>query len=230
MSTAVQPASKMGTKIALINLDEAANSLLAECFRQFKIQTIPVKDSVEERLRKEKFEGIVLRLSDPQADSILKAARSSPSNRAMVLYGIADFKTALKYSAYGINAVLTEPLDRNAALKAVRGTYLLAVHEFRRYVRIPVAVEVDIDAEGQRVAVLSQEVSSGGMSLQAQRIPATKKPVTASFTLPGAKTTTVKANICWRRENTSMFGIRFEHTDPSRRAVRDWIEKFLETI
>jgi Ni,Fe-hydrogenase III component G len=111
----------------------------------------------------------------------------------------------------------------------VRGTYLLAVHEFRRYVRVPVAVEVEIDADGRRLSSLSQEVSSGGMSLEVQdRIPEARN-VNAVFTLPGTRTITIRSAICWRRENAKMFGIRFDPQDANRRVVREWIEKFLDS-
>jgi len=44
----------------------------------------------------------------------------------------------------GINAIFNEPLERPAALKLVRATRMLVLHEFRRYVRIPVMTEVSV--------------------------------------------------------------------------------------
>jgi hypothetical protein len=71
----------------------------------------------------------------------------------------------MKLSPYGINAVFNEPLERPAALKLVRATQMLVLHEFRRYVRIPVITEVSILAGQKRFSASSQELSSGGMSL-----------------------------------------------------------------
>jgi hypothetical protein len=146
----------------------------------------------------------------------------------MVLYGISDHQTARQFSKYGINAVLTEPVERAAALRTVRGTYLLAVHEFRRYVRVPVAVAVDVDADGRRFSALSHEVSSGGMSLELADLLADTKSVSATFTLPGAKTIAIRGNICWRRENPKMIGVRFDTSDATRQSVKEWIDKFLD--
>jgi hypothetical protein len=145
----------------------------------------------------------------------------------MVLYGISDHKVAMQFSAYGINAILPDPLDKSAVLKMVRGTYLLALHEFRRYVRVPVAIEVTINDEGRVLHGLTQEVSSGGMSFTCASIPGTK-PVNATFTLPGARTVTVKGSICWRREKDQFYGLRFEFADRNRQIVREWIENFLD--
>ena len=72
----------------------------------------------------------------------------------------------MRYSSYGINAVLDEPLDRQSVLKVVRATHLLVIHELRRYVRIPVASQVEFDVNGRPVVGTTVEVSSGGISIR----------------------------------------------------------------
>jgi hypothetical protein len=217
------------SRVALIGLDAGTATVLTECFRQFKISTVVLSPAEHSRLKQEKFEGCALRLADPNAEAILQVARNSASNRAMVVYGISDHQTARQFSKYGINAVLADPIERAPALKAVRSTYLLAVHEFRRYVRVPVAIAVDIDADGRRLSALSQEVSSGGMSLEVPDLLADTKAVSATFTLPGMKTISIRGNICWRREKPKMFGVRFDTNEPTRQTVREWIDKFLDS-
>ena len=229
-SAAVETAVPRTTsRIALIGLDAASVNVLNECFRQFKISTVVLAGGEHNRLKQEKFEGCVLRLKDPDSEAILQVARGSASNRAMVVYGISDHQTARQFSKYGINAVLADPVERAPALKAVRSTYLLAVHEFRRYVRVPVAIAVDIDADGRRLSALSQEVSSGGMSLEVPDLLGDSKTVSSTFTLPGMKTISIRGNICWRRENPKMLGVRFDTSEPTRQTVREWIDKFLDS-
>ncbi|MBI2682318.1 MAG: PilZ domain-containing protein, partial [Acidobacteriales bacterium] len=157
---------KLAARVALVQLQPAEAAVLTECFRQFKIEAVPVEEDPVRHLTKEKFEGAVLRLNE-DSEPTLKAIRSAPSNRAMVLYAIADTKVAIRFSQYGINVVFPTPIEKQPTLKLVRSTYLLALHEFRRYVRVPVAIGVDIENENQRLNALSLEVSSGGMSLQA---------------------------------------------------------------
>jgi len=226
-TTGTELAPKTTTRIAMLSLSPETQATLTDCFKQFKIATVSLGDDGPQRVLKEKFEGCVVRLDDNSSD-LLKTIRSSPSNRALVLYAIADHRTAMKYSEFGINAVIAEPVDRSLALKMVRGTYLLAVHEFRRYVRVPVAVAVEVDVDGQRISALSQEISSGGMSLQSNTLPGANKMVNATFTLPGAKAATLRAQVCWQRENQKSFGLRFDGTDPNRPVVRGWIESFLD--
>ena len=216
-------------RIALVGISPADEQQLTDAFKQFKLQTvsIPLQDAAQ-RLVREKLEGCVIPLAHDRAGELLKAARSAPSNRHMVLYGISDQKTAMQFSAYGINAILPSPLEKQTLLRMVRGTYLLALHEFRRYVRVPVAIEITVQDNGKTYYGLTQEVSSGGMSFNSATVPG-DKPLSATFTLPGAKTISIKGNVCWRREKDQFYGLRFEFSDPNRQVVRKWIEDFLDS-
>ena len=223
------PTPKPSSRIALVRLSDADADLLTDCFKPFQIQTRRISETPAATLLKEKFEGCVLHLEDPDAEAILKAARESRSNRGIVLYGISSgMLPAMKFSKYGINAVLTDPLERAKALKAVRATYLLAVHEFRRYVRIPIAITVVLRVNGRTISTLSHEVSSGGMSLESPDLLSGKLQAEASFQLPGADAIIIPSEICWRREPSSSIGIRFEPLDPKRQVVRDWIESYMD--
>ena len=117
-------------------------------------------------MSKEKFDACVLSLVD-DAEAVMQAARTSASNSRMVIYGLGGTaREAMRYSKYGINAVFQEPLERPSALKLVRATQPLLLHEFRRYVRIPLITEVTITTEdGKRLIASSKEISSGGMSM-----------------------------------------------------------------
>ena len=100
--------------------------------------------SVPERMQREKFEACVLSLR-PEAEPVMESVRTSPSNNRMVIYGLGgSAQEAMRFSRYGINAVFNEPLERPAALKLVRATQMLVLHEFRRYVRIPIITEISM--------------------------------------------------------------------------------------
>ena len=181
---------------------------------------------------RQKFEACVLRLYDPDADRILKAARNSPSNRRLVVYGIArNTQEALRYSAYGINAVLDEPLDRQSVLKVVRATHLLVIHELRRYVRIPVVSQAEIDTGNRApITVTTVEVSSGGMSVRSATPLPKSDPIRLLLSLPGLEKLSVRAFICWYRETDKVYGLRFDSSDERRLKVRGWIDQYLEIV
>ena len=68
---------KTAARVALFDLSELSYALLAECFRQFGVETIRLPRKHVERLQKEKFEACVLPLGD-SAGSISKR----PGDRA----------------------------------------------------------------------------------------------------------------------------------------------------
>jgi len=231
-STGVAIAGKITARTASVHIDPACNAFLGDCFRQFGIGIVPVEGDPVAVLNCQKFEACVLRLYDPDADRILKAARNSASNRRMVIYGIArNTQEALRYSNYGINAVLDEPLDRQSVLKIVRATHLLVIHELRRYVRIPVVSEAEIDTGSRTPAtVTTVEISSGGMSVRSATPLPKSEAVRLILGLPGMEKLSVRAFICWHRESDKVYGLRFDSSDDRRLKVRGWIDQYLEIV
>ena len=230
-TTVAAISGKITARIASIHIDPACNTFLNDCFRQFGIMVVPADSDPIMLLNRQKFEACVLRLYDPEADRILKAVRNSPSNRRLVIYGIArNTQEALRYSSYGINAVLDEPLDRQSVLKVVRATHLLVIHELRRYVRIPVGSHVEFDVNGRPVVGTTMEVSSGGISIRCLAPLPKSDPIRLTLTLPGIEKLNVRAFVCWYRESDKVYGMRFDSTDERRLRVRGWIDQYLEIV
>jgi len=219
---------KSVARVALFDLSETSAQLVTECFRQFGIETVSIPREDAERLRREKFEACVLPLRE-NAGSIIELARGSASNSRIVIYGLGGTaQDALRYSKLCINAVFHEPLERSAAIKLVRSTRMLVLHEFRRYVRVPVMTEVGIVMpDGSRIIATSQEISSGGMSLKGSHIPEQGALVEVSFSLLTLPRVWVRGHISWKKPNKS-FGIRFDSTDERRHRLKEWIVAYLE--
>jgi hypothetical protein len=217
---------KAMARTALVGLSEPARALLTECFRQFGIEPVLISANPAERLHKEKFEACVLGLGNG-ADSLMEAARSSRSNSRCVLYGVGgNAQQAMKYSKYGINAMFHEPLERQAALKLIRATRMLVLHEFRRYVRIPVMTEVSVVGDKVRFNASSIEMSTGGMSLRTPEEVPVGTNVEVSFSLLTLPRMTVKGAISWRKPK--LVGVRFDQADDRRGKVKVWINSYLE--
>jgi hypothetical protein len=157
----------------------------------------------------------------------MEAARSSPSNSRCVIYGLGgNAQEAMRYSKYGINAMFSEPLERPAAIKLVRATHLLVLHEFRRYVRVPVITEVAVRADGNRFTASSIEISSGGMSLQTSEELSLHTNVEISFALVTLPRVTVRGVVSWRKPKS--YGVRFDAADERRHSIKKWIDSYLE--
>lgn len=220
---------KAAARIAFVDIKDAPKTILADCFRQFGIDAVQLPANSAERLKKEKFEACVITLG-PGAEAVMEAIRKSPSNSRMVIYGLGgSAQEAMRYSKYGINAIFHEPVERSTALKLVRATQMLVLHEFRRYVRIPVMTEVTIQvSEGRKITATSVEVSSGGMSVKTSEDIGMHQAVEVSFALLTLPRIWVRGQVTWKKPKQS-FGIRFDATDDRRRKLKEWIDAYLES-
>jgi Tfp pilus assembly protein PilZ len=217
---------KAVARTALVGLNEPVRALLSEGFRQFGIETVIVTANAAERLKNEKFEACVLALGEG-ADAVMEAARSSPSNSRCIIYGVGgNAQEAMRYSKYGINAMFAEPLERPAALKLIRGTRMLVLHEFRRYVRIPVMTEVALVGDGRRISASSIEISSGGMSIRSAEDFSIGVKVEISFALMTLPRVNLKGVVSWRKPKS--LGVRFDVADDRRHKIKTWIDSYLE--
>lgn len=217
---------KSNARTALIGLNETNRALLAECFRQFGIESVVVSANAVDRLKKEKFEACVFGMN-ASAEALMEAARSSPSNSRCIIFGIGgNAKDALRLSKYGINAMFNEPLERSTALKLIRATRALVVHEFRRYTRVPVVTEVGVVGDGRRIAGSSIEISAGGMSVKSAEDFSVGVPIEVSFALMSMARVSVRGNVSWRKPKS--FGVRFDLSDDRRMAIKRWIDSYLE--
>lgn len=212
----------------MFDLSDTSAHLLNECFRQFGIETVSIPPERADRLQHEKFEACVLPLGDT-AGTIIERARASASNSRIIIFGLGGTaQHAMRYSKLCINAIFHEPLERSAAMKLVRSTQMLVLHEFRRYVRIPVMTEVGLLlSDGGRITATSQEISSGGMSLKGNRPPEQGSQVEVSFSLLTLPRVWVRGQITWKKNNQS-FGVRFDSSDERRQRLKEWIVAYLE--
>ena len=228
-SSALLP-RKIAARVLLAGVDDRTAAVLRDCFKQFGIKTVDSDGDVEKRLQKEKFEACVVPLGRADAERVLNAARNSASNSRIVIYGISrDSQEAMRFSKLGINTVIAHPVERQSALKVVRSTHLLVLHELRRYVRLPMVTVVKVDYPKGTFRANSVEISAGGMSMKTDVRLEKEQPVEVSFSLPpSGKLIVSRAAVCWKREAADMIGVRFDRTDSRRLEVKRWIDTYLE--
>jgi hypothetical protein len=220
---------KFSARAALVDLHDSSRNMLSECFRQFGIDVVTMTAENGKRLSKEKFEACVIRVGS-DAETVLESARGSRSNSRMIIYGLGgSAREALQLSKYGLNAVFQEPLERSAALKLVKATQMLVLHEFRRYVRIPVITEVSVISGQNHFSASSVELSSGGMSLKSEQAVANGQSVEISFALLTLPRVWIRGTIAWHKPGSKTFGVRFDAKDDRRLRVKEWVESYLDS-
>jgi hypothetical protein len=231
LTSSVSVLKKAAARAVLMNVDPATTAILRDCFRQFNIEVEILDANNIERLTKAKIDAMVIEL-DGNAGQALQAVRDSRSNRRAVLFGICNsVGEAIRYSKYGINVLLERPVDRPTALRAVRTTHLLIIHEFRRYVRIPIVVKFEGMSGMQPVMGSTVEVSGGGMSLRYKGKLSLNDDIQLAFDLPGHSGIKVRGIVCWLDPKDSSAGVRFEPPEqPGRDGIRTWIDQYLEIL
>jgi hypothetical protein len=214
--------------VALIGLDDPSAAVLADCFRQFGIDTSCLPGAQAERMYTDRFDATALYL-DESAERVLEIIRAVPANFRMVVYGLAKSSAqALRFARYGINAIITDPAEERDVLRAIRATHLLVVHEFRKYIRVPLITTVEVQAEGQKLMAMGEELSTGGMSLQLGSKLLPGLLVELAFTLPNAAPLRIPASVRWSREG--QVGVRFKENDPNRRRLKQWLDQYLGIV
>lgn len=225
-SPALRQSLQFAPKVALVQLDAATSDTFRRAFVQCGIQTIAVADDFARRFAREQFQGCIVRLDD-QASAVLDAIRSSRSNKKVILYGVVSNHSKVRpHAKYGINAILDLPLDRGVALQTARSTCALLLNELRRYVRIPIVVEVTAESRTGKLSGSSREISGGGISVSfTEQVSLSSGQVNLSFTLPEKPLLTIAAAVCWH--NGLEVGFQFHDSDVGRQIVKDWINSFL---
>jgi hypothetical protein len=228
LSSAASVLKKASARAALFNIDEKTAAIFRDCFKQFGVDSLSLHSGDTLRLHREKIDACILNLNG-EAGEILDKARTSASNRRIVVFGICDSVVeAIRYSKFGLNVIFEKPVDRQAVLRAVRATHLLIINEFRRYVRIPIVVRIDALAGTQHITGSTAEVSGGGMSIRYRGNLALNDEIQIAFDLPGQSGIKVKGVVCWIKPAESSAGVRFEAEQPGRESVKKWIDDYLE--
>lgn len=226
------PESKGNTKTLptalLVHLEKDEVELLRTVFRQFSIETEAASGDVAKIVNKRKFQACVLRLDDG-AEAILEAVRASARNRSVPILGIcSSTPQAMRYSRFGINALLRDPLERQDAIRGVRSAHLLIIHELRRYVRVPIVLECVIELMGGgRFGGVTRDLSYGGMSVITPTRVSVDHAGEVSFKLPNGTGVKVGATVTWRHD-PELVGLRFEGADDRRLKIRPWIDEYLK--
>jgi hypothetical protein len=221
-------AKKVVPKVAFVGLEQASADILRTTFQQFKIDAHVVSGNAAEILHKKKYEACVVNLND-EAPAVLEAVRTSPRNRQITILGICENpQEAIRFSKFGINAIVKSPVERQDAMKAVRSTHLLILHELRRYVRLPIVLEVLIElAGGNKVKGMTRDISYGGMSVNVPTKISAETTADLKFTLPSGDVVKIPASTLWFHP-PDLVGLKFETTEEPRQMVRRWIDAFLE--
>jgi c-di-GMP-binding flagellar brake protein YcgR len=186
-------------------------------------------DSALRKLTRQRFEAIIVDVTDDGASDVLRSARSAPCNRQAVAVAIVDPMIGLK-AVFGLGAhfVLYKPVSSERAKSSFRAARALMKSERRRNARVAVEIPVIMRSPeaGGNMKVTTIDLSEGGMAVN---VPKRLRPSgrwQAVFTLPGsAAALELPAEFAWEGEKAQA-GLRFQQVTPAAaQQLREWLKQ-----
>ena len=186
-------------------------------------------DSALRKLTRQRFEAILVDITDDGASEVLRSARSAPCNKQAVAVAIVDPAIGLKaVFQIGAHFVLYKPVSSERAKSSFRAARALMKSERRRNVRVAVQIPVVMRSSemGGNMKVTTIDLSEGGMAV---KLPSKKRPTgrwEIAFTLPGTTTTLeLPADFAWEGAGAQA-GLRFnEISAQATLQLREWLKQ-----
>jgi c-di-GMP-binding flagellar brake protein YcgR len=186
-------------------------------------------DGALRRLTRQRFEAIIVDVTDDGASDVLRSARTAPCNRQAVAVAIVDPIIGLKaVFELGAHFVLYKPVSSERAKSSFRAARALMKSERRRNARVAVEIPVVMRSPeaGSNMKVTTIDLSEGGMAVS---VPKRRRPTghwQAVFTLPGSGTTLeLPAEFAWEGEKEQA-GLRFQQMAPeATQQLREWLKQ-----
>ena len=226
----------MPLKILVVEQDTLMLDLMAEIISSFDADVRPMNDSeaAAALVERERFDGIFLDLQMPKLNGFQLAGkiRQSPSNRStpiVVVTGQDDNKIMAQAFAVGGTLFLQKPVDRPKLVKLFKIARGIMFENQRRFIRVPVQVEITCELNGKPIRGTSINISEGGILVEIGKVGGVGHGVLLSLRLPAqGSACSLKGTIIWSDEKTTRTGIQFTGVTPKdKQAVRDFITSYL---
>jgi c-di-GMP-binding flagellar brake protein YcgR len=184
-------------------------------------------DSALRKLTRQRFEAIIVDITDDGATEVLRSARSALCNKRAVAVAIVDPMIGLKaVFEIGAHFVLYKPVSSERAKSSFRAARALMKSERRRNARVAIQIPVGLtnSKTGATMRVTTSDLSEGGMAvgIRGGHRPTGRWDIT--FDLPGTQTSlALPAEFAW--EGTSaQAGLRFLQVAPeTTQHLREWL-------
>jgi CheY-like chemotaxis protein len=216
-------------RLLIVEDDAASLELMEEVFASLNADVRGISESAKaaELVNKERFDGIFLDLEMPSMNGfdLARWIRNSSWNRStpiIIVTGRDDRQTMKQVFASGATFYLQKPVDRQklgTLFRTVRGSLY---ENRRRFVRVPLHVDVACVVEARQLQGVTWNLSQGGIQVDVGQLKP-GDPVRLSFRLRSSATLVdATGSVVWVGEKRQ--GIRFEHLNPKHeQAIRDFI-------
>jgi len=186
-------------------------------------------DSALRKLTRQRFEAIIVDITDDGATEVLRSARSAPCNKQAVAVAIVEPVIGLKaVFQLGAHFVLYKPVSSERAKSSFRAARALMKSERRRNARVAIQLPVSLSNSktGASMRVTTIDLSEGGMavSIRGGHRPTGRWDIT--FDLPGTEASIhLPAEFAWEG-SSAQAGLRFLQVAPeATHHLREWLKQ-----
>src|SRR5271170_1489883 len=180
----------MGLKSLVLCADEKIVRVLRRVLGDLEIgvELCTDADAALRKLTRERYEAIIVDVTDEGASEVLRSSRNAPCNKQAVAVAIVEPIIGLKaVFEIGAHFVLYKPVTTERAKSSFRAARALMKSERRRNVRVVVQIPVVMRnlGNGPNMQAMTVDLSEGGMAVT---IPAKSRPTgrwRVAFNLPG---------------------------------------------
>src|SRR5580765_4193683 len=168
---------------------------------EIDVELCDSSDSALRKLTRQRFEAIIVDITDDGATEVLRSARSAPCNKQAVAVAIVEPVIGLKaVFQLGAHFVLYKPVSSERAKSSFRAARALMKSERRRNARVAVQIPVVMRSPeaGSNMKVTTVDLSEGGMAvvLPNRRRPSGRWQI--AFSLPGTSAHfEISADFAW---------------------------------
>ena len=196
---------------------------------EIEVELCADSDSALRKLTRQRFEAIIVDITDDGASEVLRSSRSAPCNKHAVAVAIVEPVIGLK-AVFNIGAhfVLYKPVSSEKAKSSFRAARALMKSERRRNARVAIEIPVVLrsPAIGGNMKVTTIDLSEGGMAVN---LPNRQRPSgqwQIAFTLPGTENSLeLPAEFAWEGSGRQA-GLRFQQISPeATRQLQEWLKQ-----
>ena len=216
----------------VVSADEASAEKLRGVLDDlgFKVESCSDEARAAVRLAQEHYDLLVLDCKSKTAVGLLKEARSSKPNEAILAVVVAEGQESVREMfSLGVNFVLYKPVLHDRVLATLRAAQSVLHRDKRRKARAAVHAQATIDyAGGEAMQATLVDLAETGMAVNfGKHLPPTCK-VYFQFQLPGQKATIrLSGQVVWQ-EWSGRAGVQFvDVPQSSRRLLTQWLHENL---
>jgi CheY-like chemotaxis protein len=219
----------MRLKVLAVDDDRIILELFKSIVGALGYEVVTLSDSREatQRIMTEKFDLIAVDVLMPDLDGfeLAQRIRASPSNHAVpiIMFTSSDnIATMRRGFAVGVTLFIGKPLSAARLRALFAAARALMLQERRRYVRLPLRVDVNCQSGGKRFKAQSLDLSQGGMLLQPSGGLAEGEVVEVEFALPAEREPLkIMAKVA-RKASPERIALEFIDPEPEHRAALEY--------